>query len=71
MGGNIAVESEPAQGSRFTIIFSLQASTKGTARKKWVGDVRTPLHVCLAEDNTAKQIIARIWLQEFGWVKRL
>jgi signal transduction histidine kinase/ActR/RegA family two-component response regulator len=68
MGGTISVESEPGQGSVFTVRIPLGRPTAGPATPVNAAPVPTQLRgrVLLAEDYPANQRIARWMLERLG-----
>ena len=68
MGGSVAVDSEPGQGSRFfvNLRFSEAAPSIMPVHEAAIDTASGPLHLLLAEDDRVNQIMAKRMLERLG-----
>ncbi|SKA31901.1 ATP-binding protein [Consotaella salsifontis] len=66
VGGDIQVETSVGDGTRFTVLFPLEAAKDSVAVVDEEGEELPPLDILVAEDNPVNALIARTLLEKDG-----
>jgi PAS domain S-box-containing protein len=68
LGGEVAFQSQPGVGSRFTLTIAAPASAAPSAAPQAAPDILAGLRILLVEDNPTNQLVASRILQQLGAV---